>query len=555
MTARAERGEPSPPVSDLTGFTDITLAGRGAQGHVYRATKTSIGKVVALKAFPLGSGAALRERALRAEVDALVALSHHPGVVGVHDLHLRGAWAWLEMDYCAGGSSLGWAADLAHAPDWAPRAAVAALLELGGQVAQALAFAHRLGWVHGDVKPGNILLDHLGTARVGDFGLARLASAGLVPRPGYRAPGTPRYQPPEVLLEGAVPTAAGDVFALAETLRDLRRLVGGDGLAAPERVLDPDVTDTEALGTSPTEVLADLEVLLAHMSVTDPARRPRASEVADRLAALGARLASGESALSRAASPTDPATLPSPPPPTLPTTRPRRRGAVRAAVAVGVALALLGFAGGAAWLLWPDPTGGQDVTDGNRPEPGTSSQPGPTGEDVEVTSPPPGSPGAPSGGASTSAGPTTGGSSPPAGGEGATVAPPPVAPSSSADGVTYAWPAGLLTPQLLDGNCVFTIFYGQFGDAAFAKVRFYSGDCGGTTLILLGRGDDGVIRKWGTTGSSAGEDECGRYLEIQADSGTVKSTAVGQTVLFRETGTTYTFTAGEGAPPAVHRPC
>ncbi|MDT3446740.1 MULTISPECIES: serine/threonine-protein kinase [unclassified Pseudofrankia] len=555
MTAPTEKGEPGPPVSELAGFTDVTLVGRGAQGSVYRATKTSIGKVVALKAFPFGPGAVLHERALRAEVAALVALSHHPGVVGVHDLHLDGAWAWLEMDYCAGGSSLVWAADLARAHDWEPRAAVATLLELGGQVAQALAFAHRLGWVHGDVKPGNILLDHLGTARVCDFGLARLASVGLVPRPGYRAPGTPRYQPPEVLREGAVPTAAGDVFALAETLRDLRRLLGGDGLAAPERVLDPDVTDTEALGTSPTEVLADLEVLLAHMSATDPARRPRASEVTDRLTALGARLASGESALSGAASPTDPPTLPDPPSPTLPTTRPRRRGAVQAVVAAGAALALLGVAGGAAWLLWPDPTGGQGVADGSSLEPGTGSLPGPTGEDVKVTSSAAGSPGTPSSGAPTSAEPTTGGSSPPAGGEGATVAPPPVPPSSSAGAVTYAWPAGLITPQLIDGNCVFTVFYGNLSSVAFAKVRFYSGDCGGTTLAVLGRGDDGVTRSWGDTWASSGEDECGRYLETQADSGAVKSTAVGQTVRFRETGVTYTFTAGEGMSPAVYRTC
>jgi serine/threonine-protein kinase len=414
---------------------------------------------------------------------ALVALSHHPGVVGVHDLHLHGAWAWLEMDYCAGGSSVVWATDLARAHDWEPRAAVATLLKLGGQVAQALAFAHRLGWVHGDVKPGNILLDHLGTARVCDFGLARLASVGLVPQPGYRAPGTPRYQPPEVLREGAVPTAAGDVFALAETLRDLRRLLGGDGLAAPERVLDPDVTDTEALGTSPTEILADLEVLLAHMSAADSARRPRASEVTDRLTALGTRLASDESALSGAASPTDPPTLPGPPSPTLPTTRPRRRRAVQAVVAAGAALALLGVAGGTAWLLWPDP------------------------------------------------------------------------PSSSAGAVTYAWPAGLITPQLIDGSCVFTVFYGNLSSVAFAKVRFYSGDCGGTTLAVLGRGDDGVTRSWGDTWASSGEDECGQYIETQADSGAVKSTAVGQTVRFRETGVTYTFTAGEGMSPAVHRTC
>jgi serine/threonine-protein kinase len=567
------------PAEYPTGFTDVIPIGRGSQGWVFRATKSSIGKVVALKAFPLGPAEGIHERALRAEVRALVALSRHPGVVDVHDLHVGDGWAWLEMDYCGGGSSGTWVAHRGNHGDGELCAAVSALLLLGRQVAAALHFAHQQGWVHGDVKPSNILLDDLGAARLCDFGLARLAAVGVIVGTGFRAPGTPRFQPPEVAA-GAAPTAAGDVFALAETLRDLRRLLVSDDVVTTARVRDPDVTDTGELGMSCCEVLADLEVLLAHMSDADPGLRPRADEVAERLATLGARVeASGEGpsisssssssssssaevAAARSGAGTQPAGLPA--------AGPERPGAEGRAgrlriIAAAVASLLVLLVGVFFQLRRADSEGGTGPTTVPARMPATrtsartppSEGRDPTRSPSPVTSPTPSRSVPFSGEPAPPTARTTGGGEPAKPGPPAGTETGPVPSPSARDGpttLTYHFPAGVLSPQLIEGNCVYRVFYGNIGATPFAKVRFYSGDCGGVDLTVTAR-REGATSYYGYTNGSTGTDSCGAYIESQADSGGVAATAVGETLHFPATGRGYAFVSGAGPPVSPYRNC
>jgi eukaryotic-like serine/threonine-protein kinase len=194
--------------------------GRGGMGTVWKARHLRLGRVVAVKflAPELAADPEFDQR-LEREARALALLSH-PGIVAVHDFVRDEAGSYIVMEHVEGPPL----SALMPLP-------VEKAVEAAGQLLDALAFAHRQGIVHRDVKPENVLVDASGRVKVSDFGIARAlggGAGGSVTTTG-RVIGTPRYMAPE-LLAGAEPDPRMDVFSVGVMLREM--VAGRDGAGA-----------------------------------------------------------------------------------------------------------------------------------------------------------------------------------------------------------------------------------------------------------------------------------------------------------------------------------
>jgi serine/threonine-protein kinase len=187
----------------------LSELGRGAMGVVYRALDPAINRPVAIKTIKLAEFSDqverehLRERLVR-EAQSAGILSH-PNIVTVYDVGEEGDVTYIAMEF-VNGSSL---EKLLLAPQPPDSQRVLTILQ---QTAAALDFAHKKGIVHRDVKPANIMLDEDGTAKIADFGVAKIAQSQQMTQTGMVL-GTPNYMSPEQ-VQGKPVDGHADQFSL-----------------------------------------------------------------------------------------------------------------------------------------------------------------------------------------------------------------------------------------------------------------------------------------------------------------------------------------------------
>ena len=185
--------------------------GKGGMGVVYKAEDTKLKRTVALKFLPpeLAESPEAGERFIR-EAQAAAALSH-PHICTIHEISEEEDQSFIVMEYIEGQS-------LRQKILKGPLDQTEAL-NIAIQVAEGLEEAHKKGIVHRDIKSGNIMLTEKGTAKVMDFGLAKVFSGSLITREA-KTMGTVAYMSPEQ-AKGEVLDHRTDIWSLGVVLYEM----------------------------------------------------------------------------------------------------------------------------------------------------------------------------------------------------------------------------------------------------------------------------------------------------------------------------------------------
>ncbi|MCG8420152.1 MAG: serine/threonine protein kinase [Proteobacteria bacterium] len=206
--------KPGGGVKKIGRYEVIKMLGKGAMGVVYKARDPFLDRVVAVKTIVSPKSGGKRTRAAyieRFQREAKAAAKmQHPSIVTIFDVGVDDGAPFMVLEYLP-GESLADRLDRVRIP-------LGKGIQIGLDLANALAFAHRQRIVHRDVKPANVL--HAGENRwkLADFGIARLPDSDLTQVGIFM--GTPGYSPPEAIRLGRY-TPQADVFAWGAVLYEI----------------------------------------------------------------------------------------------------------------------------------------------------------------------------------------------------------------------------------------------------------------------------------------------------------------------------------------------
>jgi len=256
----------------------LAKIGQGGMGVVYRARQHGLERDVAFKLLAAGPWASEEFVARFRREAKSAARMQHPNIVEIFEFGHRDGLNYFSMRLIEGQSL----AQRIH--DRGPMAPVDAA-RLLRTLAEAMDYAHRLGVLHLDLKPANVLLDGNGVPLIADFGLARRIDAGHEGG-NDEISGSPSYMAPEqAMLESHPLSAATDIHGLGavlyETLTGRPPFMGKDARTTLERVVAEQPAAPRSLRKT---VPLDLDAICLKCLEKEPGKRyGNARDLADDL--------------------------------------------------------------------------------------------------------------------------------------------------------------------------------------------------------------------------------------------------------------------------------
>ena len=274
----------------IPGYKILRPIGEGGMASVFLAVQESLDREVALKVMApaLAANSEFTERFLKE--GRITAKLQHQNLVTVYDIGTHGGVYYLAAEYIPGGTlkeriNVG-------------GLNVGEILDIMVEMARGLDFAHQKGFVHRDVKPGNILFRKDGSVVLADFGIAKAMDSSSSSTVAGASIGTPDYMSPEQARAEPV-DGRSDLYSLGTVLYEM--LTG----APPFQAADPFTVAlmhvTQPIPTLPPD-FAWLQPLINRTMNKQPAERVQTGAIlADEIHQLLAKSPEGASTLSKTA--------------------------------------------------------------------------------------------------------------------------------------------------------------------------------------------------------------------------------------------------------------
>jgi len=245
----------------IPGYRILRPIGEGGMASVFLAVQESLDREVALKVMAPAL-AANPEFAHRFLTEGkITARLQHPNLVTVHDIGHHGNVYYLAAEYIPGGTLKERIAE--------GGLGVGQILDIAGDIASGLDFAHQKGFVHRDVKPGNILFRNDGRVVLADFGIAKAMDGSNSSTVAGTSIGTPDYMSPEQ-ARGEPVDGRADLYSLGAVLYEM--LAGAPPYQAADAFTVALMHVTHPVPEVP-EQFAWLQPLVSGLMAKDPAQR------------------------------------------------------------------------------------------------------------------------------------------------------------------------------------------------------------------------------------------------------------------------------------------